>query len=145
MTSSTHRMKGGPGRFWIRLIWQWHHAGGWRIEGPFPNAHEPRLLLLGPGLDRLGPWSRFIEMRIGHRCIWWGPSMEAPVGLHVLSCYERDGATEMLEWAGQCGLQVHLVQKDDRHRRIRCNTPILAGRNPSRLKGYIDRVFSYST
>ena len=132
-------------RFTTRLNWRWQHALGWRIEGPFPNAKEPRLLILGPGLVEDGLWVRFILMRIRFRGSMWLPEAPRPERHHLLACTETHSLPDILEWAGQHGLQIHLVHKDIRHRKLRCNTPIYAERNLQRLEAYIERIFSHST
>jgi hypothetical protein len=116
---------------------------GWRIEGPFPSAQEPRLLLLGPGLVEESTWVRFILMRIRFNGVMWHPELDRPEGHHILACSEGHALHDILEWAGGQGLQIHLVQKNNRHRRLRCNTPIRTERNPGRLRDYIERLFSH--
>ena len=131
-------------RFTTLLLWRWQHAIGWRIEGPFPNAQEPRLLILGPGLVEGGLWVRFILMRIRFHGSMWHPEAPRPERHHLLACAEAHSLSDILDWAGRHELQIHLVQKNDRHRRLRCNTSIRAERNPNRLRDYVERIFSYA-
>lgn len=131
-------------RFRIRLRWRVRSLMGWKLEGAFPNLHEPRLILLGPGLNRTSGWADFIEMRFRHRCIWWSPDMDSPLNVHVLVATEEHDLEKVLKWVSTASLQVHLVHRDDRHRRLRCNTAIETGRHLHRLRDYIHRIFSYS-
>ena len=131
-------------RFTTLLLWRWQHAIGWRIEGPFPNAQEPRLLILGPGLVEGSLWVRFILMRIRFRGEMWHAKAPRPEWHHLLASAEAHSLSDILEWARRHELQIHLVQKNDRHRRLRCNTPIRTERNPNRLRDYVERIFSYS-
>ena len=132
-------------RFQIGLRWRARTLMGWRIEGAFPNLHEPRLILLGPGLNRSSGWTDFIEMRFRHQCIWWSLDMAPPQNAHVLVATEEHNLGEVLKWASGASLQIHLVHRDDRHRRLRCNTSIEAGRHLHRLEDYIHRLFSYNS
>jgi hypothetical protein len=131
-------------RLQIRWRWRVRTLMGWKVEGAFPNLHEPRLILLGPGLSRTSGWTDFIEMRFRHRCHWWSPDMDAPEISHVLAATEEHDLEEVLKWASTVSLQVHLVHRDDRHRRLRCNTAIETGRHLHRLQDYIRRIFSYA-
>ncbi len=124
----------------IRLLWQWYRFQGWRIEGPFPHHSVQSLLLLGPGLERGGPWSSFVEMRTGHRCPWWSPTMVLDNQPHVLCSFEKSQLLDTLNWAAQRGIQIQLVQRDVRHRKLRCNTPIQPGNHLSRLRDYVVRM-----
>ena len=138
-----HKARGKPFGFRsirVRLLWQWYWLQGWRIEGPFPNHSVQSLLLLGPGMEPNGPWSSFVEMRTGHRCPWWSPSMVLDSGPHVLCSFEKNQLLDTLNWAAQRGIQIQLVQKDERHRKLRCNTPIQPGNHPSRLRDYVVRM-----
>ena len=126
--------------FRIRLLWQWYRFQGWRIEGPFPHHSVQSLLLLGPGLERNGPWSSFVEMRTGHRCQWWNPTMVLGSQPHVLCSFEKSKLIDIIDWAAQSGIQIQLVQRDIRHRKLRCNTPIQPGNHPSRLGDYVVRM-----
>lgn len=131
-------------RFWIRLRWRMRVMTGWKVEGAFPNLHEPRLILLGPGLNPKSGWCDFIEMRFRHRCLWWSTGMSAPDHAHVLASIEEHDVAELLQWASSASIHIHLVHRDDRHRRLRCNTVIQTGRHLHRLQGYIHRIFSYA-
>lgn len=131
-------------RLQIRWRWRVRTLMGWKVEGAFPNLHEPRLILLGPGLSRTSGWTDFIEMRFRHRCLWWSPEMDAPENGHVLAATEEHDLEELLRWASKAPLQIHLVHRDDRHRRLRCNTAIDTGRHLNRLQDYIHRIYSYS-
>lgn len=70
--------------------------------------------------------------------------MEAPENGHVLAATEEHDLEELLRWASEAPLQIHLVHRDDRHRRLRCNTAIDTGRHLNRLQDYIHRIYSYS-
>ena len=131
-------------RLTIRLIWRWHHALGWKIEGPFPNATESRLLLLGPGLLEDSIWARFILMRIRFLGVFWHPQLSPDGRHHILACSDAHPLPDILDWAGQHGVQIQLVQIHRRHRRLRCNTPIRTERHPRRLRDYIERIFSHA-
>lgn len=130
----------------IQIRWRWRvwTLMGWKVEGAFPNLHEPRLILLGPGLSRTSGWTDFIEMRFRHRCLWWSPDMNPPENGHVLAATEEHDLEDLLKWASQAPLKIHLVHRDDRHRRLRCNTAIDTGRHLHRLQDYIRRIFSYA-
>ena len=137
-TSALRRLK-------IGLRWRAYTLMGWKIEGAFPNLHEPRLILLGPGLNRASGWTDFIEMRFRHQCLWWSLGMALPQNAHVLVATEEHNLGEVLQWASATSLQIHLVHRDDRHRRLRCNTAIEAGRHLRRLEDYVHRLFSYAS
>ena len=67
-------------RFTTRLLWRWQHAIGWRIEGPFPNAQEPRLLILGPGLVEGSLWVRLhANVRRRKQCVCGYPRVRGCV------------------------------------------------------------------
>ena len=140
MMPKVNRKPTGFRALWTRLLWQWYRVQGWRIEGPFSNHSVPSLLLLGPGLERSGLWSCFVEMRIGHRCPWWSPTMVLGNEPHVLCSFEKNQLLDTLHWAAQHGIQIQLVQRDVRHRKLRCNTPIQPGNHPSRLRDYVVRM-----
>ena len=49
-----------------------------------------------------------------------------------------------LQHARQVGVDIQLVQRADRHRRLRCNSPLKTGMSLARAADYIERIFSYS-
>ena len=83
-------------------------------------------------------------MRIRFRGEMWHAKAPRPERHHLLASAEAHCLSDILEWARRHELQIHLVQKNDRHRRLRCNTPIRTERNPNRLRDYVERIFSYS-
>ena len=99
-------------RLQIRWRWRVRTLMGWKVEGAFPNLHEPRLILLGPGLSRTSGWTDFIEMRFRHQCIWWSLDMAPPQNAHVLVATEEHNLGEVLKWASGASLQIHLVHRD---------------------------------
>lgn len=142
MMSNTQRKPKVFRAFWIRLMWQWYRAQGWKIEGPFPHHKTPTLLLLGPGLDRNGLWANFVIMRTGHQFLWWTSTIAPGADCHVLCSFDKPQLLATLDWASKSGIQIQLVQRDMRHRKLRCNTPIQPGNHPSRLKDYVVRIFN---
>ena len=130
---------------WINawISWRFRRAQGWRLEGPFPHFKRSALLLCGPGLPLEGEWGRHLRMFKKYGTCT--PKGDGGVQTATLAqVMTRKQLLELLSWAQQEQIDLHLVQRSCRHRRIRCNSSFKVGQHPDRVADYVERIFSYS-
>ena len=129
-----------------RLQWRWRRWQGWRQEGPFPRPNTPNLLLCGPGITPDNEWGRHVLVRTGRTAFLPARNLDGPGPSEtvVVCAPDRTSIMAALQHARQVGVNIQLVQRADRHRRLRCNSPLKAGMSLARAADYIERIFSYS-
>lgn len=133
----------------FRAIWlRWR---GWQCEGPFPGRRSSAVLIAGPGLEEGGPWTDLLEARLGFRGRWWTEGGTLPATPHpqaghpglLIVPYASPYLDDVLRTCAAEGIPIHLTSLAHRHRRIRCNTPMMPGPFTQRERSYIARLYSY--
>ena len=125
-----------------RLRWAIRSAQGWRIEGPYPRPGAQVLLLCGPSLQAGSEWHHYLQMRLDQR----RKRARGSEGDTLPLIRHADTAQALrahIELAQQHGLDIQLIQRSCRHRKIRCNSAFKVDRHAQRTLDYIGRIFSY--
>ena len=99
------------------------------IGGPIPFKHSA-LLLCGPGLPPEGEWGRHLRMfkKYGTCTPKEDRGLQTATMAQVMT---RKQLLELLNWAQQEQIDLHLVQRSCRHRRIRCNSSFKVANTPT--------------
>jgi len=129
-------------QLWTRLGWAMRSAQGWRLEGPYPRRGAEVMLICGPSLPPDTEWERYLILHLEKRQHRGQTDTANPIP-KIRCATTLDMVSRHIEEARHLGLDIQLVQRSCRHRKIRCNTPFNAQHDADRTTDYVRRIFSY--